>query len=96
MPFFIKKILFPILVLAVVFFITIHFINAHQSATASDNYILKTYKNTVALYKNDEIIKIYDNIVLNTLPEKDIQNFNAGIPVETQSHAEALLEDYDG
>lgn len=96
MPIFIKKILFPILVFVSAFLIILYFINDYQSTDDSTTYTLKSYRNTVALYKNDELIKTYDHIVLNTLPEKDIQSFNNGIPVATQTAAETILEDYDG
>ncbi len=96
MQFFIKKILFPILTLASILLIIIHFSNDYQKTNTSVNYTLKSYKNTVALFNGEEIIKIYNNIVLNTLPEKDIQNFNKGISVTTQTAAEAYLADFDG
>lgn len=95
MSFFIRKILFPILTFMSVFIIILHFIDNYQDTTTSVNYTLKAYKNTVALYNGEEIVKIYSNVVLNTLPEKDIQSFNNGISVATPSHAETLLEDYD-
>ncbi len=93
---FIKKILFPILIFISVFMLTLYYINDYQDAETSVNYTLKSYKNTVALYSGEEIVKIYNNIVLNTLPEKDIQNFNSGIPVATVTQADAYLEDFDG
>ena len=95
MPYFIKKILLPILVFCAFFIILLHFIKDYQSVDTSVNYTLKSYKNTVALYKNDEILKIYDDIVLNTLPQKDVLQFNTGIPVTSQSQAETYLEDFE-
>lgn len=95
MRFFIKKILFPTLTFISAFVIILYFVNDYQSTSTSVNYTLKAYKNTVALYNGEEIVKIYNNIVLNTLPEKDIQSFNNGISVATPAHAEILLEDYD-
>lgn len=92
---FIKKILFPILIFIVVFNIILYYINDYQNTDTSVNYTLKSYKNTIALYNGEEIVKIYSNIVLNTLPEKDIQNFNIGIPVATQIQAETYLEDFE-
>ncbi len=93
MPFFIKKILFPILIFASSFLIALYFISDYQSTSV--NYTLKSYKNTVALYSGEDIIKIYDNIVLNTLPEKDIQSFNDGISITTPTQAEIYLEDFE-
>lgn len=69
---------------------------ASPKKTDADNYCLKSYKNTVALYNGEEIIQIYNNIVLNTLPEQDVINFNNGIAVATPAQAEIILEDFDG
>lgn len=93
---FIKKILLPILTFIAVFLLILYFINDYQNTRTSVNYVLKSYKNTVALYNGEEIVQIYNNIVLNTLPEKDIINFNNGISVTTPAQAEVILEDYDG
>lgn len=60
-----------------------------------NNYMLKSYKNTVALYNNGNIVKIYDDVVLNTLPPQDIQNFNSGIPVTSQTAAETYLVHFE-
>ncbi len=95
MRFFIQNILFPILSFAFSFLIILHIITNYNKTNTNLNYTLKSYKNTVALYNGEKIIKIYNNIVLNTLPQTDIQNFNKGIPVSTQVEAELYLEDFD-
>ncbi len=94
MAIFIKKIIFPILLLTAAFLIFLHSLN--NSKTVDNNYTLKAYKNTVALYNGEEIINIYDGIVLNTLPQKDIQNFKSGIVVSSPEQATVYLEDFDG
>ena len=96
MQFFIKKILFPILCFVSTFLIILHFITQYQKTDTSVSYTLKSYKNTVALYNGEEIIQVYNSIVLNTLPQKDIESFNNGIPVSTKAQAETYLEDFDG
>ena len=58
-------------------------------------YTLKSYKNTVALYQGENLIKTYDEIVLNTLPPKDIQSFNSGVLFDSQSQAETYLLDFE-
>lgn len=97
MQFFVKKLLFPTLLFFFSFLIIIRSVKKDPKPedNISTNYTLKSYKNTVALYNNDELLTIYDNIVLNTLPEKDIQNFNKGIPVSTPLQAEIYLEDFE-
>lgn len=95
MQLLIKKILFPILIFFSLFIITLYFIGDCQNTDTSVKYTLKSYKNTVALYNGEEIVKIYNNIVLNTLPEKDIQSFNDGISITTPTQAELYLEDFE-
>ena len=79
----------------VILIISINCFKTQNKKSGNSNYSLKAYKNTVALYNGDKIIEIYNNIVLNTLPEKDILAFKNGIDVSTPSQAETLLEDYE-
>lgn len=68
-----------------------------KSKNIENQYLIKSYKNTVALYKNGEIIETYDgSIVLNSLPESDIKKFNNGIEIENYEDVYKMLEDYDG
>ena len=64
--------------------------------SSTDALMLKTHKNTVALYRNGQIVKIYDQIVLNTLPHVDKLKFNQGIPIEDIQKIDEILQDYDG
>lgn len=95
MPIFIKKVLIPILAFVSLFIITLNIISDRQGNEKATHYTLKSYKNTVALYEGEKILKIYDSIVLNTLPQKDILNFNKGIFVKTQQQAEKYIEDFE-
>ncbi len=95
MPVFFKKALFPCVVFIAVFLLMLSTQNDKQKKQ-TEEYILKAYKNTVALYKNGDILKVYESIVLNTLPQKDIQDFELGITVSNPDEAEVILEDYDG
>ena len=61
-----------------------------------DTYTLRSYRNSVALYKNEELLQIYDDIVLNTLPESDIYQLSKGIVIENLAQISSILEDYDG
>ncbi len=94
----IKRIVFLLSLCIAVLVLTITAINnfnAPQQKVEDDTYYLKSYKNTVALYNGEEIVEIYNNIVLNTLPEQDIISFNNGIAVATPAQAEIILEDFD-
>ena len=59
-------------------------------------YTLKAYNNTVALYKGEEILEVYDGIVLNTLPITDRNALSKGIDFQSRSEAELSVENYDG
>ena len=98
MSILIKRIVFPVTLCLAVLVLTLTAVDnfaAPQQRNIADNYYLKAYKNTVALYNGEEIVEIYNNIVLNTLPEQDRISFNSGISVATPAQAEILLEDYD-
>ena len=56
---------------------------------------LKAYRNTVALYSENDIVRTYD-VVLDTLPESDIRDFEKGIDVLSVGEAEEFMENYDG
>lgn len=96
MSFIIKKAVFPICVLSAVIFLTFYCIgNNYKTKTEPQGYVLKSYKNTVAIYLENTPVKIYDNIILNTLPASDIKDFNNGINFENITDAEKYLEDFD-
>ncbi len=61
-----------------------------------ETYTLKSYRNCVALYKNEEIIEIYDDIVLNNLPPNDKAILKSGIEFNSISEVDTALQDYDG
>ena len=95
MTIFIKKLLFPFLIFALISVFFFYYVTEYTKTNSETNYVLKSYKNTVALYNNDEVVKIYSDIVLNTLPKNDIQNFNDGISVSDPQYAEQYLENFE-
>lgn len=95
MHIFIRKILFPIIVFAFVSVLFFYYLSEYKKNDVKTSYELKSYKNTIALYNDEKIVKIYDDIVLNTLPKNDIQNFNIGVSVTNPTHADEYLENFD-
>ena len=92
-----KKISIIIIAVTLIFVIAVVVFGLNmKSATANTSYTLKAYRNTVALYQNDNLIKTYDDIVLNTLPISDINRFKSGITVSSENDAIRIIEDYDG
>ncbi len=60
------------------------------------SYILRTVNGTVGLYDNNELIKIYENIVVSTLPLIDRDNLNTGIKLNDLEELRKIIEDFDG
>ena len=58
--------------------------------------VLKSYNNTVALYENGVKKEIYEQIVLNSLPLKDISDLEKGIIIHSDDELLRILEDFDG
>ncbi|MBE6732794.1 MAG: hypothetical protein E7561_02210 [Ruminococcaceae bacterium] len=83
-----------------VFLIAIIIITVSTSKTdkpiVDDGYYMKSLNNTVALYKDEDIIKIYDGIVVDTLPITDRQLLERGIHYKSIADADSAAEDYDG
>ncbi len=62
----------------------------------NDNWIVRTYDDTVVLLNNGEVIEVFSNIALDTLPEEDKLHLEKGIPFQSKNEAMLALEDYDG
>lgn len=96
MSFYVKKALFVTLIFILFFALIFSFTtNRTKKEIQKPNYTLKSYKNTVALYNNEELLTVYDDIVLNTLPQNDIEHFKKGIAVSSPAQAEAYLQDFE-
>ena len=75
-------ILFASLFVASITIITATFVIISKNSTkVSPIYRLLAYENNVALYKNDELITVYDEIVLNSLTKYEQESFKKGIIV---------------
>lgn len=81
--------------LVLLLFSVIFFTKSEKNAENS-GYYMKSFNNTVVLYKDDTIIKVYDGIILDTLPTSDRDLLNKGIYYENIADADTAAEDYDG
>ncbi len=87
-------VLFSIFILSLSFLIC--FGHKESCKQTKDIYTLRSYRNCVALYKNEEIIEIYDDIVFNNLPPNDKAILKNGIEFYNISDVDIALMDYDG
>ena len=62
----------------------------------NNEVILRSYNNTVALYENGVRTKIFNEIVLNNLPDTDISDLKKGIIIDDNDELLKILEDFDG
>ena len=61
-----------------------------------DSWILQSYENTVVLLNNGEVVEIFGDISLDTLPKEDLKHLENGISFLTKEEAMLAVEDYDG
>ena len=45
---------------------------------------------------NGEVVEVFGDIVLDTLPNEDLKHLKSGIPFLTKDEALLAIEDYDG
>jgi len=89
-------ILFAFLFISVITIMTaICIVISKNSVKVTPVYRLLAYENNVALYKNDELITIYDEIVLNSLTKYDQESFKKGIIVSEINKIDEIIEDYE-
>ena len=61
-----------------------------------ESWILQSYENTVVLLNNGEVVEVFGNISLDTLPQEDLKHLENGIAFLTKEEAMLAIEDYDG
>lgn len=61
-----------------------------------NSWILQSYENTVVLLNNGEVVEVFSDISLDTLPQEDIKHLENGISFLTKEEALLAIEDYDG
>ena len=72
------------------------FINAQKNLATEEKYILKSDGNNVVLSHNGKVIKVFNEIILDTLPITDRNMLEEGIEFNNKSAALNAAEDYDG
>lgn len=69
--------------------------NFHAAGEENKEYVLKSRGDFLALYYGEEIIEIYDNIVISSLPVFDREQFLRGIRVKDIKDIPEILEDFE-
>ncbi len=66
---------------------------------SKDNYsnpILKEDGGQVKLFRNGNVVAIYDDIVIDILPPDDRKALKKGIEIKNEEELLSIIEDYDG
>jgi len=61
-----------------------------------DNWVIQSLDDTVVLINNGEIVEVFSEIVVDTLPDEDKKHLEKGIVFLTKDEAMTAIEDYDG
>ncbi len=82
---------------ALLLVITITSIFAMNNNTKNqDDWVLRSYENTVVLMNNGKVIEVFGDILVEELPAEDIKHLENGIPFLSKDEALMAIEDYDG
>jgi hypothetical protein len=86
-------------VFSAVFAITVSAKEQKSSLTSTPEaevYIIKSYNNKPAIFKNDSPLPIMElDVFTHQLPQKDIDRLNSGIVVNSLEEAIRFAEDYE-
>ncbi|MBO4693376.1 MAG: hypothetical protein J5659_03160 [Clostridia bacterium] len=91
-----KKTAVVIIIFTLILSVIIMLIAYRNPTNEHKQYILKEYNGSVALFMGENILSVYDEIVLSAFPHSDRQRFIKGIPVSSPEEAQTIIEDYDG
>lgn len=61
-----------------------------------EKLVLSVKDGYVVLKKGNSIITVYDDIVVDVLPDSDKEALKKGITIENEDQLYSIIEDYDG
>ncbi len=67
-----------------------------EQTNPDNNWILRSVEDTVVLMKDGEVIEVFGDIVIDSLPNEDRKHLEKGINFLTKAEALMAIEDYDG
>lgn len=70
--------------------------NITSSRQETVNFTLAVWGNNAALFDGGQVIEIYDDIIVSSLPPADQTALEQGITITSFDQLESLLEDFDG
>lgn len=67
-----------------------------EQSSPDTDWVIRSYEDTVVLMKDGEVIEVFGDISLDTLPNEDKEHLEKGINFLTKDEALLAIEDYDG
>ena len=67
-----------------------------EQSNPNTDWIIRSYEDTVVLMKDGEVIEVFGDISLDSLPNEDKEHLEKGINFLTKDEALLAIEDYDG
>lgn len=87
---------FMLAVFLLIIIFTCSFAAKTQNENNNDNWVIQSHQNTVVLLNNGEVVEVFSDISLDSLPEEDKKHLEVGISFLTKAEAMTAIEDYDG
>lgn len=67
-----------------------------EQKKSNTDWVIRSYEDTVVLMKDGEVVEIFGDISLESLPNEDKKHLEKGINFLTKDEALLAIEDYDG
>lgn len=67
-----------------------------EQTKSNTDWVIRSYEDTVVLMKDGEVVEIFGDISLESLPNEDKKHLEKGINFLTKDEALLAIEDYDG
>ena len=91
-----KLLILTFAVLITLTFIIASLSNNNVTQQSDDTLVLKENNGQVVLFEGTQVLRVYDTIIIDVLPDSDKEALKRGITIENEEQLLSIIEDYDG
>jgi hypothetical protein len=91
-----KLLILTFAVLITLTFIIASLFNNNVPQQSDDTLVLKENNGQVVLFEGTKVLRVYDTIIIDVLPDSDKEALKRGITIENEEQLLSIIEDYDG
>lgn len=91
-----KLLILTFAVLITLTFIIASLSNNNVTQQSDDTLVLKENNGQVVLFEGTQILRVYDTIIIDVLPDSDKEALKKGITIENEEQLLSIIQDYDG